>query len=201
MKKLIGPMAVAVLLCAVLLFGYKQKSGNALPTDYPLDLLFTSGAGAWGTCMTLESDGAFAGEYHDTDMGDSGEGYPNGTVYVCSFSGRFEDFTQINRHSYSLTLVELSSDYEEGKEWFEGGVRYVSAEPYGVEDGREFILFLPDTPTSELSETFLSWWPGRFSPETQKDTLSVYGLYNVKMGYGFFAEPHLREAETHNFKK
>jgi len=67
----------------------------------------------------------------------------------------------------------------------EDGVRYVSSEPYGVEEGKDFILYLPDTPTQGLDEEFLSWWPGQYQ-EDQSDTLGFYGLYNVDMGYGFF---------------
>ena len=89
-------------------------------------------------------------------------------------------------NSYSLTLAEVNSDYENGKVWVDDGMRYVSAEPYGVENGEEFILYLPETPTSELPEDFLSWWPYR--GENQPDTLNLYGLYNVETGYGFFSE-------------
>jgi hypothetical protein len=55
-----------------------------------------------------------------------------------------------------------------------------------MEDGDEFILYLPDTPIDGLDEGFLSWWPGRYALEGQPETLEMYGLYNVKMGYGFF---------------
>lgn len=118
-------------------------------------------------------------------MGDSEESYPDGTMYLCNFSGKFTDIKQLDDHSYSLTLDELTSDYEQGKEWVEDGVRYVSSEPYGVEEGKDFILYLPDTPTEGLNEEFLSWWPGQYQ-EDQSDTLGFYGLYNVDMGYGFF---------------
>ena len=135
--------------------------------------------------LTLAADSSFSGEYHDSDMGDGGDDYPDGTVYLCNFSGKFTDIKQLDDHSYSLTLEELSSDYEQGKEWVEDGVRYVSSEPYGVEQGKDFILYLPDTPTDGLNEEFLSWWPGQYQ-EDQSDTLDFYGLYNVDMGYGFF---------------
>ena len=50
---------------------------------------FLSGAGAWSTELVFSSDGSFTGYYHDTDMGDCGMGYPNGTRYECDFSGTF----------------------------------------------------------------------------------------------------------------
>lgn len=180
-------IAVAALMAAVLT-GCGQESGSGLPDVFPMDFLFSSGAGAWGTSMMIEKDGAFGGEYHDTDMGDIGESFPDGTIYVCDFSGRFADVKRIDKYSYSLTLAEVNSDYENGKAWVDDGMRYISAEPYGVENGEEFILYLPETPTSELPEDFLSWWPYRFDEENQPDTLNLYGLYNVETGYGFFSE-------------
>lgn len=50
---------------------------------------FSSGAGAWGTYFYLEKDGTFTGRFHDSEMGETGDGYPNGTVYISEFSGKF----------------------------------------------------------------------------------------------------------------
>ena len=36
---------------------------------------FCSGAGGWATDFTIDSDGHFSGEYHDSDMGVTGDGY------------------------------------------------------------------------------------------------------------------------------
>lgn len=44
-------------------------------------------AGAWSTELVVSPDGSFTGYYHDTDMGDSGADYLNGTRYECDFSG------------------------------------------------------------------------------------------------------------------
>ena len=54
-----------------------------------------------------------------------------------------------------------------------------------MEEGKDFILYLPDTPTQGLDEEFLSWWPGQYQEE-KTGTLDFYGLYNVDKGYGFF---------------
>ena len=35
--------------------------------------------------LDIRPDGSFEGEYFDSDMGSTGEGYPNGTVYLCDF--------------------------------------------------------------------------------------------------------------------
>lgn len=55
-------------------FSYKDLKG--------LTFAFSSGAGAWGTVLTVLEDGSFEGNYHDTNMGDTGEEYPNGSVIM-----------------------------------------------------------------------------------------------------------------------
>ena len=47
------------------------------------EFFFRSGAGAWRTIITLNRDGTFTGSYLDSEMGESGEGYPHGSAYTC----------------------------------------------------------------------------------------------------------------------
>ena len=151
-----------------------------LPDAFPKTLYFSSGVGAWSTSLTLERDGTFTGVYLDTDIGSYGEGYPNGTRYICGFSGRFEAIEQVDPYCFVMTLAELTSDYEEGKEWIEDGVRMVSSVPYGIEEGTEFHLYRPETPIAGLSEQLLEW------RQIGGDPLGLFCLYNVTMGYAFF---------------
>lgn len=93
MKKYIVYKVAVLLLCTALLTGCGQKDKAALPEDFPIDFVFSSGVGAWATSMTLEQDGAFSGEYYDADMGvcdeDYEDGYtaqkPEGRLYVDGF--------------------------------------------------------------------------------------------------------------------
>ena len=57
---------------------------------------FSSGAGAWFTELRIRSDGSFEGLYQDADMGVTGDGYPNGTLYYCEFSGRFDQLEKVD---------------------------------------------------------------------------------------------------------
>ena len=159
-----------------------------LPDGLPRDFVFCSGAGAWSTELTLNRDGTFFGMHHDSDMGSTGEGYPNGTVYICRFEGRFEVVDQIDEHTYSLRLAELTTNETPGAEQIEDGVRYIAAEPYGLESGSDFLLYLPGTPYELLTEDFLFWqlWRGDMSDE--KNSLSGYAIRNVATEYGFFSE-------------
>ena len=144
-----------------------------LPFDTAMTLWFGSGAGAWNTILTLHPDGSFEGDYHDADMGDSGDGYQS-TEYVCRFHGRFGDITQVTPASWSMTLEELVIDtgHPIGEKWIEPlttyptgseyKVRYISSNPHGLDDrdgqplqpGAQFMFYTPDAsgyrPTDEL---------------------------------------------------
>ena len=160
-----------------------------LPDVFPLEFVFSSGAGAWRTVIVLNQDGSFNGAYLDSDMGDRGDDYPKGTHYICDFSGQFDNISQIDSHTYSMTLSKITAEKENGEEWIEDGILNKYSEPYGMEDGTEYLLYTPDTKIAEVPEEFLKWFPGwNFVDEDGKhsDTLSCYGIYNIKMGYGFF---------------
>lgn len=161
---------------------------NTLPLVQDTEsFYFSSGAGGWGTELTLNKDGSFAGVFHDSDMGSTGEGHPHGTIYICSFSGKFEDITQLDDHSYKMTLGDTQLKYPAGEEWIEDEVLYIATGPYGLDGGTDFIFYLPDTPTDTLSQDFLSWWPYRYDQsDDPKATLSCFGILNVATGNGFF---------------
>ena len=116
MKRISIKKMAVLLFCTALLTGCGPKSEVSLPDDFPMDLEFSSGVGGWGTSLTLEQDGTFSGQFHDSDMGAIGEDYPNGTVYLCHFSGRFSDIEKVDEYSYSMTLSELNCDDEGGEE-------------------------------------------------------------------------------------
>lgn len=159
-----------------------------LPEEIPTQFVFASGAGAWSTILNLNQDGSFEGFYHDSEMGSNADEYPKGTVYMCNFSGKFDNIVKVNEYMYSMTLDEITTEHEKGEEWIKDEIRYIASNPYGIHDGEEFILYLPETPVSELPENFLNWCPFRkgIQKEPLPDTLSCYGLLNVNTNDGFF---------------
>lgn len=159
---------------------------NKLPGDYPMDFYFSSGAGGWGTSLVLNSDGSFTGEFHDSNMGETGPNYPNGTVYVCDFDGKFGNVQKINDYTYKMTLQDIRTDKAVDTQWIEDDILYVASEPYGLDTGVDFIFYTPDAKTDSLSEDFLSWWPYRFEEGDMRDRLSCYGIYNLDGESGFF---------------
>ncbi len=155
--------------------------------DEALKFEFTSGVGAWTNELYLNGDGTFEGLFTDSDMGDVGDLYPNGTVYSCKYSGKFTDIEKIDDYSYVMKLDELTVDASQEAEVIgEEGVRYVLSDPYGLTGGTDFMLYLPDTPTSGLNEEFLSWWTGKYAAEIPAE-LGCFGLMNCTDGYGFFS--------------
>ena len=150
---------------------------------------FASGVGAWSSDLTFANDGIFMGSFHDSDMGDTGDGYPNGTIYVSDFSGRFEIANVINDHSVTLRLVESGTSEPVGNEWIDDQVRYVASDPYGIAGGDEFILYFPGTPMSELTDDGRQWYqmPRALSDDELPQTLPCYGLYNVNEANAFFS--------------
>lgn len=159
----------------------------ALP-DGPLEMLFFSGAGGWGTTLTLQPDGTFTGEYGAQDMGHTPVEYPHGILYICRFSGRFSEPTQISDYAFSMYLEELITEEPAGKEWTEDGVLYITSDPLGIADGEEFILYAPGTPADELSGEFRdTWWPDAWLWRSgELSQLNYWGLCNVNTGAGFF---------------
>ena len=167
---------------------------NSLPIEEPITLIFSSGAGGWGTVLELHPDGTFTGDYLDSDMT---------TRYVCQFHGAFRDFTRLTDASWLLTLEELVLDTGRpvGAGWDEDGFHYISSTPYGFTDpegealrpGAQFLFYTPEAtghaPGTELygAYDFWSWWPNRHTLHSASDTLNCYGLYNVEGGTGFFS--------------
>ena len=168
------------------------------------DFYFASGAGAWATELEIEADGSFSGNYHDSDMGDSGTDYPNGTRYICEFEGRFAVPEKIDEYSYKLKLEDISYEKKPGTIWTEDGVRMIASEAYGMMAGesspgnpaREFILYLPGAPTADLPQGFLDCirMPRAWNDIPEK--LPVYGLYNTEAETGFSADAEMPATES-----
>lgn len=150
------------------------------------EFVFSSGVGAWATCLTVSEDGSFEGEYFDADMGDTGEGYPNGVMYRCNFSGKFTQPVQVNEYTYTMQIEELQLEQTPGTEKIQDGVRYIYSEPYGVSGAGEILLYLPGASIEELPEGFTSWI-SMTTGDFEASELTSYGLYNVETESGFLS--------------
>lgn len=200
---------------------------------------FLSGAGGWETVLTVNRDGTFYGQYHDSEMGEYDPvKYPNGTVYYCSFSGSFQNLQQKDNYTWTMEVETLNyptvgrvlfgeeasetiqgsngeelvlyARSERGDLWympkeegampymwkFDGGTRYITSTPYGLDEAGEITVYLPGTPVSSLPQEALSWLtsaPGFGDPENRPGTLPFTVLYNVAEGEAFFQDNSLTQ--------
>ena len=164
-----------------------------------IQFTFSSGAGAWSTEMYIREDGSFVGTYHDSDMGSSGEGYPNGTRYFCQFTGKFAKPIKVNEYTYSLPIEELEYADEVGKEEILDEVLYVYSEAYGLYGTKEMLLYLQGAPVDELPEGFMSWVRNSYYYEIKggvSTELPAFGLYNEAEECGFSSYNIKESVET-----
>ncbi|MBO4916055.1 MAG: hypothetical protein J5449_12735, partial [Oscillospiraceae bacterium] len=160
---------------------------KAFFAQLPEQFSFCSGVGGWSSDISIGDDGTFVGSHHDSDMGDIGDGYPNGTMYLCTFSGRFGNVTRVNDYTYSMHLLELNIDPMEDQ--IEDGVRYIASVPYGLENADEVTVYLPGAYMLSLPWDFVTWvgMPNAWGNERPL-LLPFYGLYNVAEEEGWFSE-------------
>lgn len=142
---------------------------------------FSSGAGAWGTFLSVNDDGTFEGEFHDSDMGDIGEGYPGGTVYYCSFKGFFSNIVKIDDYTFTALIGEMNTSTATGTEEIVDEIRYVYSDPYGLANLGNFEFYLPGKPIKELTEDAISWTFLRWGA-IYPTTLPYKAIYNVAEG-------------------
>ena len=148
------------------------------------EFYFSSGAGGWYTVLHIQEDGSFDGHYQDSDMGDIGEGYPNGTIYYSEFSGSFTEPERVDDWTYRFQIEEINYPLGSGDE-IKDGIHYCYTTAYGLDGAEDLYLYLPGKSTAELPEEYLSWI-SYYDPESaENEELPFYGLYNEKQQEGF----------------
>lgn len=161
----------------------------AIFEQMPQSFVFSSGAGGWATQLTIQTDGTFEGFYYDSNLGDTGPGYPNGSAYFCLFQGKFQDVVQINPWEYRMYLEYLTYPIFPGQVYYQDGIRYIASDtpPYGLTNPKEFRLYLPGHPTGNLPQAYLDWvsMPNVWW-NSVPSTLPFWGLYNVGGAQGYF---------------
>ena len=171
----------------------KEETSDASVSDESAELFaelskwnfeFSSGAGAWSTELKIEADGSFSGSYHDSDMGTTGDGYPNGTVYLCDFTGKFASAQKVNDYTYKTTLEKLETKEKDGKEELADGMKFIYSTPYGLADAQDVYIYVKGAPTDQLPQEYQDWV---MFPLDGAKTLPFYGLYNEKEQLGFYS--------------
>ncbi|MBO5341385.1 MAG: M56 family metallopeptidase [Lachnospiraceae bacterium] len=153
-----------------------------------------SADGKYPTLLQVAPDGSFSGSYKEPYPEDVGEEYPNGTIYLCNFDGKFAEPKKIDSYTYSLEVSEMIYEEHIGSKIYEDDIFYYYVPPVGLYDLEELVLYTPGAPLRELPVAFLES-VGYQSVSLQKDaTLPFYGIYNAKEEKGFFSFDPTEEA-------
>ena len=160
----------------------KTEIKQEINIPYPLEMYYTSGAGAWYCRIVINSDGSFEGDYHDSDYD---------KTYECIFRGKFSEPRFVNEYTFALTLEYIEYDGEVGETEVRDDILYEFTLPLGftaLDDSsicKNYMLYTPDAPISMLNEDFVRWSPIWYEDEGL-EKLSLYGLRNLESNSGFF---------------
>ncbi|MCI8326647.1 MAG: DUF1311 domain-containing protein [Lachnospiraceae bacterium] len=152
------------------------------------EFCFCSGAGAWQTTLNINADGSFSGQYSDSNMGDTGDGYPGGIVYLCAFTGQFSQPKKINDYTYAVQIEKLDYEKEVNTEEIIDDRRFIYSNAYGLDDAKELFIYLPGAPLAEFSEEFKSWIKTYSDSFAEETNLPFYALHNKVHDYGFYSQ-------------
>ena len=187
MKKIAVILIAAILMLAVVCAGAETAPADLLSLIRGKTFDFTSGVGAWYTELTVGENGTFMGSYHDSEMGETGEGYPDGTVYGCLFHGQFSDPVQADEYSWTVK-VTVEQDEGQAPETIEDGMRFVTSPVYGLEKAQTVTVYLPGTPVDKLPEDFMFWSHlQEIDPEAK--VIPYYAIWSEADAAGFITEP------------
>ena len=186
MKKLTAILVAVMMTVLMVTAGSAENTSTDLFAQLKGQVFeFSSGVGAWNTELTMGEKGTFTGNYHDSEMGETGEGYPDGTVYGCMFHGQFSDPQQVDDNTWT---VKVSVELDEGQvpEAIEDGIRYVTAKPYGLEKAESVTIWLPETPVAGLPEAFMIWSHLQdFAPDAKE--LPYFAIWSEAEEAGFIS--------------
>lgn len=165
----------------------EQTPGFTFANIANLTFDFSSGAGGWCSELVIKEDGTFKGNYHDSDMGSTGEDYPNGTLYLSSFKGKFSNLEKVNDYTYKMQLEQLKTTNKVEGEEIVDGIKYIYTEgAYGLNDAKDILVYLPGAPIKELPEGFVDWMSCKWAIDKEvHKKLPFYGLYNVAEEQGW----------------
>ena len=156
------------------------------------DFSYSSGAGGWSEDFYIRKDGSFTGSYHDIDMGDTGDTYPNGTVYASAYSGHFTDLIKVSDYVYEMKLSDISYDEEDETEEYGDGYHYIYTTSSCFNEADVLTIYLPGMPVKEIPEEVYSWiaWS-----EESNTELTEIAMADLKNGIGMFSYDRISPLE------
>ena len=155
---------------------------------------FMSGVGAWETMLEVAPDGSFSGQFYDMNMGETGEGYSNGTLYECAFTGSFETPERVDDVTWKTKVASLDYETEiDGSDHYidEEHMLHILTSPYGLSLGDTVEIYSADKEVSGLGDEFMSWLFWRIPEDAE--TLGGIALYNTDGQYVFYPDYYAME--------
>ena len=169
--------------------GNSQKS--ATKNDYKLfaeTYSFSGGAGAWYTSLKVSEDGTFSGHFQDANFGDQGDGYPNGTVEVADFTGRFSSIEKQSDGTYLLECdaAALKLVGTPGESTIKDGTRYhnAEAEATGMSPCGAFSGYPEGTQISLMPSETVDWLRRAYSGGDGGGSIPHTVLLNTQLENG-----------------
>lgn len=149
------------------------------------EFYFSSGAGGWYEVLHIHGDGTFDGHFQDSDMGVTGDGYPNGTLYYSDYTGSFTEPQQLDDTTWTFQTASIRYVNQMGVEEIKDETNYIYTDSYGLGEAEALNLYLPGADIAGLPEEYRSW-VGYYDLNVLEETkLPFYGLYNVDNQTGF----------------
>jgi len=147
--------------------------------------IFSSDSEKWRTELNLSDDGSFEGVYQDSGYDTDENGFAVPVTIYCGFRGKFGKVKKVDDLTYNITLKELNTT-DEITPKSEYIMKYTD-QPYGLEDGYYYTIYLKGTELDSLPEEcqrWLSWsniWEGGIAPSV----LPFDVLYNTSAEFAF----------------
>ena len=138
------------------------------------------------TEIKMNADGSFEGGSENAEAWDPME--------RCNFTGECVNIKKVSDSEYSFTITNVKQEYEKGVEYTEDGYKYISISPVGISEGKEYMLFLPDSKREELPAPYINseFIKGllEFEGAPYSPTLGYYGIYQKEEGVCFIENSH-----------
>ena len=132
---------------------------------------------SWGTDITFNCrENTFEGNYESAVLKIDGDGYD---MLKCHFTGTIDGFTRINEYSFSTHVTKLTTEKFDKKvdRYMDLPADVTYSDPYGFTKADEVILYLPNTPVSQIPGKALEWIEA-YQDIDRNGLLGSYIFYN-----------------------
>jgi len=147
--------------------------------------IFSSDSEKWRTEISLSDDGSFEGVYQDSGYDTDENGFAVPVTIYCGFRGKFGKVKKVDDLTYNITLKELNTT-DEITPKSEYIMKYTD-QPYGLEDGYYYTIYLKGTEFDSLPEECQRWldWSNNWEGGITPSVLPFDVLYNTSAEFAF----------------